>query len=98
MTGYRMMRVQWPSWMPSSVKTGSSRGRCTGKSFWKLIDDDRGKMFGVFSYPEKQMIYDWIQGPQSTSTTSLRGWARKHEQKNQNQDRPEDIVDFELTF
>ncbi|EEY85846.1 iron-containing redox enzyme family protein [Acinetobacter radioresistens] len=66
--------------------------------FWKLIDDDRGKMFGVFSYPEKQMIYDWIQGPQSTSTTSLRGWARKHEQKNQSQDRPEDMVDFELTF
>ncbi|MGA5989265.1 hypothetical protein ACPB4A_26765, partial [Escherichia coli] len=55
------------------------------RRFWTVSDDDRGKMFGVFSYPEKQMIYAWIQGPQSTSTTSLRGWARKHEQKNQSQ-------------
>lgn len=30
--------------------------------FWKLINDDNGKMFGVFSVAEKNFIYDWIAG------------------------------------
>ncbi|MBV7614637.1 hypothetical protein, partial [Escherichia coli] len=32
--------------------------------FWKLIDDPDGKMFGVFNATEKQIIRDWIQGPE----------------------------------
>ena len=30
--------------------------------FWKLIEGDTAKMFGVFSGYEKQVIYDWIAG------------------------------------
>jgi hypothetical protein len=30
--------------------------------FWKLIESDRGKMFGVFNVYERQVIYDWIAG------------------------------------
>lgn len=30
--------------------------------FWKLIEGERAKMFGVFSAYEKQVIYDWIAG------------------------------------
>lgn len=30
--------------------------------FWKLIDHEDGKMFGVFSAAEKTFIYDWISG------------------------------------
>lgn len=32
--------------------------------FWKLIEGDTAKMFGVFSAYEKQVIYDWIAGKQ----------------------------------
>lgn len=30
--------------------------------FWKLIEGDTAKMFGVFTAYEKQVIYDWIAG------------------------------------
>lgn len=30
--------------------------------FWKLIQGDRAKMFGVFSAYEQQVIFDWIAG------------------------------------
>lgn len=30
--------------------------------FWKLIEGERAKMFGVFSPYERQVIYDWIAG------------------------------------
>lgn len=30
--------------------------------FWKLISQEDGKMFGVFTATEKQIIYDWIAG------------------------------------
>ncbi|HSI44279.1 MAG TPA: iron-containing redox enzyme family protein [Methylotenera sp.] len=30
--------------------------------FWKLIEGDTAKMFGVFNGYEKQVIYDWIAG------------------------------------
>ncbi len=30
--------------------------------FWKLINEEDGKMFGVFSAAEKAFIYDWIAG------------------------------------
>lgn len=66
--------------------------------FWKLIDDDRGKMFGVFSYPEKQMIYDWIQGSGHTSTKSVQRWRHQPGQQNPNQEGADNGVDFELTF
>lgn len=33
--------------------------------FWKLLDSDTAKMFGVFSGYEKQVIYDWIAGSQA---------------------------------
>jgi hypothetical protein len=33
--------------------------------FWKLIEGDQAKMFGVFSGYEKQVIYDWIAGDQA---------------------------------
>ncbi len=66
--------------------------------FWKLIDDDRGKMFGVFSYPEKQMIYDWIQGSDNTCTTNLKGWNRQPNHGNVIQENLENTFDFELTF
>lgn len=33
--------------------------------FWKLIEGDQAKMFGVFSGYEKQVIYDWIAGSQA---------------------------------
>ena len=32
--------------------------------FWKLIEGNTAKMFGVFSGYEKQVIYDWIAGNQ----------------------------------
>lgn len=32
--------------------------------FWKLIEGDTAKMFGVFNAYEKQVIYDWIAGKQ----------------------------------
>ncbi len=30
--------------------------------FWKLIEGEKAKMFGVFSAYEQQVIYDWIAG------------------------------------
>lgn len=30
--------------------------------FWRLINGDTGDMFGVFSAPEQQLIYEWIAG------------------------------------
>lgn len=35
--------------------------------FWKLINDEDGKMFGVFSAAEKSFIYDWIAGNKAVS-------------------------------
>lgn len=34
--------------------------------FWKLIDGDQAKMFGVFSGYEKQVIYDWMVANQAS--------------------------------
>ncbi|KGT48775.1 MULTISPECIES: iron-containing redox enzyme family protein [Acinetobacter] len=46
-------------------KSWIQRGQPAEQShFWKLIDDPDGKMFGVFNATEKQMIRDWIQGPE----------------------------------
>ncbi|HEX8463779.1 MAG TPA: iron-containing redox enzyme family protein [Abditibacterium sp.] len=39
--------------------------------FWKLIQSEKAKMFGVFSAYEQQVIFDWIAGdcaPQFTKT------------------------------
>lgn len=33
--------------------------------FWHLINHEQGKMFGVFTQTEKQIIYDWIAGSYS---------------------------------
>lgn len=33
--------------------------------FWRLIEGESAKMFGVFSGYEKQVIYDWIAGTQA---------------------------------
>lgn len=38
--------------------------------FWKLIEGDQAKMFGVFSGYEKQVIYDWIAGDSLTRNNS----------------------------
>lgn len=35
--------------------------------FWQLINNENGKMFGVFSPAEKQLIHDWIGGDQYSS-------------------------------
>ena len=35
--------------------------------FWQLINNENGKMFGVFSSVEKQFIHDWIAGDQYSS-------------------------------
>jgi hypothetical protein len=34
----------------------------TESRFWKLIDNNKAQMFGVFTPYEKQVIYDWIAG------------------------------------
>ncbi|MEW9150947.1 hypothetical protein AB2762_12960 [Acinetobacter indicus] len=37
------------------------RGQHPSESrFWQLIHNEEGKMFGVFSVAEQQIIYDWI--------------------------------------
>lgn len=39
------------------------RGQDPAESrFWRLIDGERGAMFGVFNRYEKQLLRDWIQG------------------------------------
>lgn len=65
--------------------------------FWSLIDADRGKMFGVFSYPEKQMIFDWIQQEAGAASSRLRGFPGRAQPDSQLH-LPEEMVDFELTF
>ena len=35
--------------------------------FWRIINDDDGKMFGVFSAAEKTFICDWIAGSKTMS-------------------------------
>ena len=40
--------------------------------FWKLIEGERAKMFGVFSAYEKQVIYDWIAGDAVNTPELLR--------------------------
>lgn len=40
--------------------------------FWKLIQSENAKMFGVFSAYEQQVIYDWIVG----DATGAESWKR----------------------
>jgi hypothetical protein len=40
--------------------------------FWKLIQSEKAKMFGVFSAYEQQVIYDWIAG----DATDVETWKR----------------------
>lgn len=48
------------------------RGQAADQSpFWRMIIDPNGKMFGVFNHFEKQIISDWIQGDQVSSSKSL---------------------------
>ncbi|MEI1688034.1 iron-containing redox enzyme family protein [Acinetobacter baumannii] len=35
--------------------------------FWRLINDENGKMYGVFNPVERQIIHDWIAGEHSSS-------------------------------
>ncbi|MNM03034.1 hypothetical protein D3C81_129960 [compost metagenome] len=35
--------------------------------FWRLINDENGKMFGVFTPVERQIIHDWIAGDDHSS-------------------------------
>ena len=37
-----------------------------------MIDDPDGRMFGVFNATERQMIKDWIQGPELAKRLTLR--------------------------
>jgi hypothetical protein len=30
--------------------------------FWRMINEENGKMFGVFNPVERQIIHDWIAG------------------------------------
>ena len=41
--------------------------------FWKMIHHEYGKMYGVFSPTEKQIIHDWIAGGQYSSTVLVQG-------------------------
>ena len=43
--------------------------------FWKLIEGDKAKMFGVFSHYEQQVIYDWIAGDADRSSFARRAPA-----------------------
>lgn len=36
-------------------------------AFWQLINNVNGKMYGVFSVAERQIIYDWIAGQSHSS-------------------------------
>lgn len=36
--------------------------------FWRLINHEDGKMYGVFNSTEKQIIHDWIAGEQYSSS------------------------------
>ncbi|ANF81433.1 hypothetical protein A3K93_03965 [Acinetobacter sp. NCu2D-2] len=44
----------------------------TESRFWHMIDDPDGRMFGVFNATERQMIKDWIQGPELAQRLALR--------------------------
>ena len=48
----------------------------TESRFWNMIQSADGKMFGVFSSAERQIIYDWIsnptQDPQYASTNKIK--------------------------
>ena len=49
--------------------------------FWKLIQSENAKMFGVFSPYEQQVIYDWIAGDATDKETWKRAAAaakRRH--------------------
>ncbi|MDF2440638.1 MAG: hypothetical protein JWN98_1622 [Abditibacteriota bacterium] len=48
--------------------------------FWKLIQSEKAKMFGVFSAYEQQVIYDWIAGDADRSTFEARMPAVKRPQ------------------
>jgi hypothetical protein len=57
-----------PAGIPDMLRALESTGwikrhqNPTNSRFWKLIEGDRPLMFGVFSSPEKQLIFDWISG------------------------------------
>lgn len=42
----------------------------TNSRFWKLIQSDKAKMFGVFSAYEQQVIFDWIAGDAAVGASS----------------------------
>ncbi len=39
--------------------------------FWRMISHEDGKMYGVFSQAERQMIHDWMAGDSSHCSTFL---------------------------
>lgn len=46
--------------------------------FWRLIEGETAKMFGVFSGYEKQVIYDWIAGTQAEQYLHARQPAKSN--------------------
>ncbi|WP_227633143.1 hypothetical protein, partial [Klebsiella pneumoniae] len=36
--------------------------------FWRMINEENGKMFGVFNPVERQIIHDWIAGSDHSSS------------------------------
>ncbi len=44
--------------------------------FWKMIQSEKAKMFGVFSAYEQQVIYDWIAGDAASEFTCTASSAR----------------------
>ncbi len=46
--------------------------------FWKLIQSEKAKMFGVFSAYEQQVIYDWIAGDANHEFVSDRKLASRN--------------------
>jgi len=56
--------AQIPQFIDCLVSTGWIKRHQDPQNsqFWRLIEGDAAKMFGVFSAYEKQVIYDWIAG------------------------------------
>ena len=65
--------------------------------FWKMIHHEDGKMYGVFSPTEKQIIHDWIAGGQYSSTVLVQGKNINSRAQQIQEFRCNTIADIELT-
>lgn len=60
-TGALLRAMESEGWFKRHQDPQNSR-------FWKLIQSEKAKMFGVFSAYEQQVIYDWIAGDWADGT------------------------------